>query len=171
MADVDNDELEGLTRAYLNRRTAQLPPRDLEDRVTRFVFARRRMTRVAGAIEVATVVLVSAAAAAAVLAFHNPAPTGVAALGTPEQVQIVRTSGGLALPPLNKTVNASQVVARLAADVEGLPLQPVPWHCPADLGTSYRLHVRCARRKLDGCVRRAGVRVCSDRERTLADRS
>jgi hypothetical protein len=137
--DLDNDELEGLTRTYLNRRTAQLPPRDLEDRVTRFVFARRRMTRVAGAIGVATVVLVSAAAAAAVLAFHNPAPTGVAALGTPEQVQIVRTPGGLALPPLNRTVNASQVVARLAADVEGLPLQPVPWHCPADLGTSYRL--------------------------------
>ena len=78
-------------------------------------------------------------AAAIVLAFHNPALTGVAALGTPDKVQIVRTPGGLAIAPLNKTVSASQLVARLAADIEGLPLQPVPWHCPSDFGTSYRL--------------------------------
>jgi hypothetical protein len=137
--DGGNAQLDGLTRAYLIRRTAQLPPRDLEDGVMRFVFSRRRMTRVVGAIGVAGVIVASAVVAAVVLVFHTPARTGVAALGPPETVQIVRFPGSLALPPLNTTVSASQLVARLAADVEGLPLQPVPWHCPADFGTSYRL--------------------------------
>ena len=171
MPDLDNDELEGLTRAYLNRRTAQLPPHDLEDGVMRFVFSRRRMTRAAGVIGIAAVVVVSAAAAAVVLAFHNPGLTGVAALGTPEKVQIVRTPGGLALPPLDKTVTASQVVARLAADVEGLPLQPEGWHCPADLGTLYRLQFVApggswtAVYDVQGCE---SVQIGSERLRTAA---
>ena len=105
----------------------------------RFVFLRRRMMRVVGAIGTAAVIVASAAAAAIVLALHNPPQTGVAALGTPQRVQIVRLPGSLALPPLNKTVTASQLVARLATDVESLPLQPTPWHCPNDFGTSYRL--------------------------------
>ena len=104
-----------------------------------FVFSRSRMTRVVGTTGVAAVIVASAAAAAIVLAFHNPARTGVAARGTPQKVQIVRLPGSLALPQLNKTVTASHLVARLAADVESLPLQPTPWHCPNDFGTSYRL--------------------------------
>lgn len=104
-----------------------------------FVFSRRRMTPVVGALGVAAVIVASVAAAAIVLAFHNAARTGVAALGTPRKVQIVRLPGSLALPQLNKMVTAPQLVARLAADIESLPLQPKPWHCPDDFGTSYRL--------------------------------
>ncbi len=112
---------------------------DRDDHPAQLVLSRSRMTRVIGAIGVAAVIVASAAAAAIVLAFHNPARTGVAALGTPRKVQIVRLPGSLALPQLNKTVTAPQLVARLAADVESLPLQPIPWHCPNDFGTSYRL--------------------------------
>ena len=56
------------------------------------------MTRVVGAIGTAAVIVASAAAAAIVLALHNPPQTGVAALGTPQRVQIVRLPGSLALP-------------------------------------------------------------------------
>ena len=55
------------------------------------------------------------------------------------QVRVVRTAGGLNLPPLDRTITDPQNISRLAADIRSLPILPSDEHCPADLGTLYTL--------------------------------
>jgi hypothetical protein len=73
--------------------------------------------------------LAGALAAALLGAFHDGQ----------NQVRVVRTAGGLNLPPLDRTMTNPQTISRLASDVRGLPTLPADEHCPADLGTLYTL--------------------------------
>ncbi|MFI5287951.1 MAG: hypothetical protein ACHQ4F_16785 [Candidatus Dormibacteria bacterium] len=97
------------------------------------------MKRVIGALGVVAVVLVSTGAGALVIAFHVGARTSVAAALAIQEVKIVRAPGMLALAPLTRMVSAPTLAERLATDVENLPAEPTPWHCPDDFGTTYTL--------------------------------
>jgi len=67
---VSDDELVGLTRAYLTRRRATPPARDLEDNILRSALSRRGSRRLGTALGVAAVVMISALAGAGVLYLH-----------------------------------------------------------------------------------------------------
>ncbi len=55
-------------------------------------------------------------------------------------VRITRTPGLYILPQIDRTITDAAVAARLAMDIEQLPLAPSgPVSCPADFGTSYTL--------------------------------
>jgi hypothetical protein len=97
------------------------------------------MKRVIGALGVVAVVLVSTGAATLVIAFHVGARTSVAGALAVQEVKIVRTPGMLALAPLARLVSSPSLAERLATDVENLPAEPTPWHCPNDFGTTYTL--------------------------------
>jgi hypothetical protein len=139
-AEIADDDLERLTQAYLTRRSAGRSPHDLEDGVMKFVLSHHRRTgRALGALGAVAVVVISLASAVVVIALHVGSRTGVAGLGTPRAVQIVRKSGALALPPLARTVSDVALSGRIATDLQSLPAQPSPWHCPNDFGTVYTL--------------------------------
>ena len=67
---MSDDELVGLTRAYLTRRRATPPARDLEDNILRSALSRRGSRRLGTALGVAAVVMISALAGAGVLYLH-----------------------------------------------------------------------------------------------------
>ena len=67
---MSDDELVGLTRAYLTRRRATPPARDLEENIIRSALARRGSRRLGTVLGVVAVVLISALAGAGVLYLH-----------------------------------------------------------------------------------------------------
>ncbi|MFZ2034663.1 MAG: hypothetical protein WAW53_12980 [Candidatus Dormiibacterota bacterium] len=67
---MSDDELVGLTRAYLTRRRATPPARDLEENIIRSALARRGTRRLGTVLGVAAVVTISALAGAGVLYLH-----------------------------------------------------------------------------------------------------
>src|ERR1700722_3761773 len=88
---ISDEDLIGLTRAYLTRRRGQPAPRDLESNALSFAFTRGRTKRVAAVMGVATVVIASALTAGIVLAFHHQQqPGGATGSTTQAQVRIVR---------------------------------------------------------------------------------
>ncbi len=72
MADpkMSDDELVGLTRAYLTQRRATPPARGLEDDILGFAFSRRRPKHLGTVLGVIAVVVVSALTAVGVLYLH-----------------------------------------------------------------------------------------------------
>ena len=67
---MSDDELVGLTRAYLTGRRATPPARDLEENIIRSALARRGTRRLGTVLGVAAVVTISALAGAGVLYLH-----------------------------------------------------------------------------------------------------
>ena len=137
---ISDDDLIGLTRAYLTRRRGQPVPHDLESNALSFAFNRGRAKRVAAVMGVAAIAVASALTAGVVLAFHHQQrPGGATGSTTQAQVRIVRFPGDLLLAPLDRTVRDATIVAALASDIENLPVYPTAERCPADSGTYYSL--------------------------------
>ena len=84
---------------------------------------------IAAILATTCLVLAGALVAALLVAFHDGK----------NQVRVVRTAGGLNLPPLDRTITDPQRISRLAADIRSLPILPADEHCPADLGSLYTL--------------------------------
>lgn len=93
MADPtpSEDELIRSARSYLTRVGGEPPPRDLEERVARFVFSRRRRFSLAALLGGGAVMVAATAAAVVALAFHQPPVAGIPA-GTPTHSQLVTPS-------------------------------------------------------------------------------
>lgn len=139
---MSDDELNRLTRAYLNRRTGRALPSHLHEDVTSSILSGRRHRRpLATTLGAVALVIASAAAAVVVVAVHdnNGGSRVIGSAQSPTQVVIVRTPGNLVLPSIDRTITDPQMAARLAADIEGLPEFPQSERCPADFGTAYTL--------------------------------
>jgi hypothetical protein len=138
--DATDEEVAGLSRAYLARVHDEPVPPGLEHRAVAFAFSRGR-TRLGVRILGATaIVLISALTAVGVLAFHHQADSGVPGVGSAQsQLRIVRIPGKLVLPALERTINDSATIARLAADIRGLPPIPRDERCAASFGLLYSL--------------------------------
>jgi hypothetical protein len=139
---ISDEDVVGLTRAYLTRRRAQPAPRDLEANAMSFAFAHGRTKQVAVILGSVALVVASALTAGVVLAFHHAETyRGVTEPGsaTQSRVHIIRVAGTLALPSLNRTIRDARTVAALAVDIRTLPRFPLDERCPADFGTHYSL--------------------------------
>jgi hypothetical protein len=139
---ISDEDVVGLTRAYLTRRRAQPAPRDLEANAMSFAFAHSRTKQVAVMLGSVALVVASALTAGVVLAFHHAETyRGVTGPGsaTQSRVHIIRVAGTLALPSLNRTIRDARTVAALAVDIRTLPRFPLDERCPADFGTHYSL--------------------------------
>jgi hypothetical protein len=133
--DPEDDEVIGLTRVYLTRRRGQPPPPHLEDDALRFALSPQRSKRSRGVLGGAILVVTTVAVAVAVVAVHGIRPAAVPG----STVQITRTPGLLALPPLEVTITDTQEVADLSSDIQSLPQGHELYSCPISWGTSYSL--------------------------------
>jgi hypothetical protein len=139
---ISDEDVVGLTRAYLSRRRAQPAPRDLEANAMSFAFTRGRTKQLAVILGSVALVVASALTAGVVLAFHHTETyRGVTGTGsaTQSRVHITRIAGNLTLPPINRTIRDTKTVAALALDIHALPRFPLDERCPADSGTYYSL--------------------------------
>jgi len=145
-AHISDEDLFSLTRAYLTRRRAQSPPRDLDVNAVNFAFTRRR-SRLVAIIGASALVIASALLATVVLAFHVDQRSGTspAGNGAVSAMHVVRHNGNLSLPGLDRTIHDSQVITKLAAEIRDLPAFPPDERCPASFGTYYSLTFTVAR--------------------------
>jgi hypothetical protein len=135
-----DEELIAVTRTYLTRRRGQTAPRNLETDAVNYAVTKGRTKRAAALLGTAALVMTGVLTAGIVLAFHRQAqPAPAPGPSTQEQVQIVRFPGGLALPPLDRTIRDASIVTALADDIENLPIYPSDERCPLDFGTYYAL--------------------------------
>jgi hypothetical protein len=140
--NASDEEVAGLSRAYLARIHDEPVPAGLTDRAMVFAFSRGRAKLSVRILGAAAIVLISALTAAGVLAFHHDGSTsGGPASGSASQSQlrIVRIPGNLVLPSLDRTISGSPTIERLATAIRSAPLVPLDERCAASFGLVYSL--------------------------------
>lgn len=137
---ISDEDLLGLTRAYLTSRRGQPAPRDLEMKAVNFAFTRRR-SRLVAIVGTSAFVIAGALLATVVLAFHTGERSGTSPGGNEgtSALHIVRHAGSLSLPGVDRTIHDSQAIAKVAGDIRDLPSFPADERCPASFGTYYSL--------------------------------
>lgn len=145
--------LRDVASRYLTHLAGKPVPAHLEDDVIRYVVSRPRRGSVRGRLAAVGAVVVIAAVTAFAIAVHvapanktagvvgNGAPPNTSPNASPPSVRITRTPGLFILPQIDRTITDAAVAARLATDIEQLPIASGdgPVMCAADFGTSYTL--------------------------------